>query len=309
MLVGSANADDAGVFKINDSTALVQTLDFFTPIVDDPYLFGQIAASNALSDVYAMGGRPVTAMAIAGMPNDLPPQVISEIFKGGADKIAEANSSLVGGHTIKNPEPIYGLSVTGLVHPEHYLSNDQLRDGDILLLTKPLGTGIASSALKAGKASDTLEALAVESMVKLNTPGAEIAEKGLSGACTDVTGFGLLGHLWEMCAASGKTAHLKASTIPALSEEIPKLIEEGIIPGGTRKNLQNVSPHVEFSDTVPEWVHYLLADAQTAGGLLIACPVEQRDEVISIIEAHGSICAAEIGSISTNSPASIKVEW
>ena len=282
MLVGSSNADDAGVFKLNEQTALVQTLDFFTPIVDDPYTFGQIAATNSLSDVFAMGGKPVTAMAIAGFPSDLPKEIISEIFRGGADKVKEADCSLVGGHTIKNPEPIYGLSVTGLVHPEKYLSNDQLEADDVLILTKPLGTGIASSALKNDNCSEELTALCVEAMTSLNTAGSEIAEKGLSRACTDVTGFGLLGHLWEMCAASGISAELLSSKIPAISEEIISLIQADCVPGGSRKNWEVVKPNVILSEDVPDWAPLLLADAQTAGGLLIACKVDKVDEVIGI---------------------------
>ena len=295
MLVGSANADDAGVFKLSDSTALVQTLDFFTPIVDDPYLFGQIAAANSLSDVYAMGGRPITAMAIAGMPSSLPPEMIAEIFRGGADKAKEAECSLVGGHTIKNPEPIYGLSVTGLVHPDHYLSNDQLEAGDIFILTKRLGTGIASSALKSGQCSEELQQLCVDSMVALNTAGAEIADRKLSKACTDVTGFGLLGHLWEMCRASKISAELNCAEIPPISSEVIELIQKDVVPGGSKKNWEAVSEHVDVDASVNAWMPLLLADAQTAGGLLISCKEQDVDDVLAILSKHKTTCSAVIG--------------
>jgi len=295
MLIGSSNADDAGVFKLSEETALVQTLDFFTPIVDDPYIFGQIAATNSLSDVYAMGGRPITSMAIAGMPDSLSPEVIAEIFRGGADQVKKANCSLVGGHTIKNPEPIYGLSVTGLVHPSRYLSNDQLSEGELLILTKPLGTGIASSALKQEKCSNELQQLCVNLMTELNTAGADIAEAGLSNACTDVTGFGLIGHLLEMCNASKISVELYTNDIPAISDEIISLISEDCVPGGSRKNWSAVEKHVTQSETVASHIPMLLADAQTAGGLLIAVKEENSGAVMQILEKHQTSCAQVIG--------------
>lgn len=248
-----------------------------------------------------MGGKPVTAMAIAGMPNDLPLDVIKEIFRGGADKVVEAGCSLVGGHTIKNPEPIYGLSVTGMCHPEQYLSNDQLKEGDILILSKPLGTGIASSALKSGKASEALQDASVKSMVTLNLSGATIAERKLSRACTDVTGFGLLGHLWEMCRASGVGAQLDSSKIPVINEDIITLINEGCVPGGTKANLASVTEHVVFDSQVASHIPHLLADAQTAGGLLIAVSEENIPEVLSILEKDNALCAEVIGKISSRS--------
>ena len=295
MLVGSANADDAGVFKVSEEIALVQTLDFFTPIVDDPFLFGQIAASNSLSDVYAMGGRPITAMAIAGMPADLPSEIIKEIFRGGAEKVKEANCSLVGGHTIKNPEPIYGLSVTGLVHPDNYLSNDQLEAGDLLILTKPLGTGIASSALKQGRCSQELQDLCVANMTHLNLEGATIAEHQLSRACTDITGFGLLGHLWEMCRASGISALIHTEFTPVISDEITALIQDDCVPGGTKKNWQSVQSHVELGPQVASWMPLLLSDAQTSGGLLLACKERDKERVLELLASHGAISNKVIG--------------
>ena len=196
MLVGNATSDDAGVFLINESQALVQTTDFFTPIVDDPFTYGQIAATNALSDVYAMGGRPLTALAITGMPDEaLTPELMHEILRGGAEKAKEARCSLLGGHTIKNPQPSYGLACTGLVHPKRTLTNASARPGDGLILTKPLGTGIVTSGIKRSLSSERLQAQTISLMTTLNIAGAEIAEKGLSRCATDVTGFGLLGHL------------------------------------------------------------------------------------------------------------------
>ncbi len=297
LLVGSATADDAGVYLLNAETALVQTLDFFTPICDDAYLFGQIAAANSLSDVYAMGGRPITAMAIAGMPDTILTNAeIQAIFRGGADMVKLAGCSLVGGHTIKNPEPIYGLSVTGVVHPDRYTANSHAKAGDILILTKPLGTGIISTAIKQGKCSEELNNIAVESMITLNTPGADLAEQDLINACTDVTGFGLLGHLKEICASSGVTAELDCASIPAISDDVHTLIANDIVPGGTKKNLSTVLPHVQVNDTSLE-MQLLLADAQTSGGLLISVPQQNISSVLDILKAHNTLCAVEIGRI------------
>lgn len=297
LLVGSATADDAGVYLLNAETALVQTLDFFTPICDDPYLFGQIAAANSLSDVYAMGGRPITAMAIAGMPDSiLTTEEIRAIFRGGADMVKQANCSLVGGHTIKNPEPIYGLSVTGVVHPDRYTANSHAKVGDVLILTKPLGTGIISTAIKQGKCSEELNDQAVKSMITLNTPGADLAEQDLINACTDVTGFGLLGHLKEICASSGVTAELDCNSIPAISDDVHTLIVDGIVPGGTKKNLSTVLPHLQVNDVSPE-MQLLLADAQTSGGLLISVPKGNVTAVLEILKEHKTLCAVKIGRI------------
>ena len=298
LLVGSATADDAGVYKIDEDRALVQTLDFFTPIVDDPYLFGQIAAANSLSDVYAMGGRPITAMAIAGMPTELlSNDEIAEIFRGGADMVKLANCSLVGGHTIKNPEPIYGLSVTGMVHPDNFLANAHAKEGDILLLTKPLGTGIISTALKQGACSDELNQVSITAMITLNTAGAELGEQDIVNACTDVTGFGLLGHLREIADASNLTAIVETKNIPAIADSVYDLIEAGLVPGGSKKNLESVSPSVTFSDTVSTASRLLMADAQTSGGLLLSVTPSNVPAVVKILEAHNSLCVAEIGTI------------
>src|SRR5437868_5391527 len=242
LLVGGSEGDDAGVYRIDRNRALVQTTDFFTPIVDDPFAYGQIAAANALSDVYAMGGRPLTALNIMGMPADLvPSRVINLILRGGAAKLKEANCVLVGGHTIRNPEPIYGLAVTGLVSPRLMLTNARAQPGDYLVLTKPLGTGIITTGIKRGLTSPKLARIAIKLMALVNLVGAELAELRLVRAATDVTGFGLLGHLAAMCRASGVSAEIDPDEVPAISDEVFDLIARGCVPGGTEQNLKTAS--------------------------------------------------------------------
>ena len=297
LLVGAATADDAGVYRLRADLALVQTVDFFTPIVDDPYQYGQIAAANSLSDCYAMGGRPVTAMNVMGVPTDLvPPAVIAQILRGGAAKVKEAGCALVGGHTIKNPEPIFGLSVTGTVHPKRVMTNAGARPGDILVLTKPLGTGIATTAIKRGLASPALEKKVVAVMARLNTPGADVAEQGLVKAATDVTGFGLLGHLGSMCRASSVSAEIDASSLPALGDEIFQLIAADCIPGGTRANRKAADEITDWTDT-PESHRVLLTDAQTSGGLMLCVPAKNLDAVVAILKHHRTPTARIIGRI------------
>ena len=294
--MGSATADDAGVFRLDDQRALVQTTDFFTPIVDAPLLYGKIAAANSLSDVYAMGGRPLTALAIAGMPSEqVDNETIREIFRGGAEMCVEAECSLVGGHTIKNPEPIYGLAVTGLVHPDRYLANAHAKPGEVLVLTKPLGSGIVSTAIKRGLCSKELASLASTLMATLNKPGATIAERNLARCCTDITGFGLAGHLIELCDGSGVSAEIDATALPAMSEEVMQHIETGCVPGGTHKNLDHVMPSLHIADNVSEAQQLLFADAQTSGGLLISVPEENLNAVMETLDETGAPCAVEIG--------------
>ena len=298
LLVGAATADDAGVFRLDARRALVQTVDFFTPIVDDPLAFGQIAATNALSDVYAMGGRPLTALNLLGVPTELvSPAVIARILRGGAEKVAQAGCVLVGGHSIRNPEPIYGLSVTGLVAPRRLLTNAAARPGDILLLTKPLGTGIATTAGKRGLASARLARRAIVLMSTLNTAGAELAERGLVRAATDITGFGLLGHLASLCRASGVSAELSARQVPAISPEIERLIEQGCVPGGSQDNLTLSGETTRFAAGVPDHLRVLLADAQTSGGLLLCVPPRRLEAVRACLETLRTPCAALIGRI------------
>ena len=299
LLVGSGTSDDAAIYLIAPDLALVQTVDFFTPIVDDPYLYGQIAATNALSDVYAMGGRPITAMNIVGMPADiLSVEIINEILKGGADKVKEAKCALAGGHSIKNPEPIYGLSVTGLVHPDRMITNASARPGDILVLTKPLGTGILTTGIKRGLVSDILIDRVVKQMCRLNIPGQIMAGRGLVKCATDVTGFGLLGHLISLCRASGVSAELDSAAIPPIDPEVMRLIEEeGCVPGGTRQNLLTAEPNVSFGRGVSESMKLLLADAQTSGGLLCCVPEQHLEEVLGICAAEETVSKAVVGRI------------
>ena len=298
LLVGAVTADDAGVYRLDSRRALVQTVDFFTPIVDDPFAFGQIAAANALSDVYAMGGRPLTALNLMGIPPELvPPEVIARILQGGASKVAEAGCVLVGGHTIRNPEPVYGLAVTGLVSPRRLMTNAAARRGDVLVLTKPLGTGIATTAIKRGLASAGLAKRAISLMSKLNTVGAELAERGLVRAATDVTGFGLLGHLASLCRASGVGAEIFASQVPAISREIDRLIQQECIPGGSADNLALAAETTDFSADVIAHRRVLLADAQTSGGLLLCVPPRRLEMVLALLKTHHTPCAAVIGRI------------
>ncbi len=275
----------------------MQTVDFFTPVVDDPYAYGQIAAANALSDVYAMGGRPLTALNVAAFPmDDLPPKVIARILKGGGAKVREAGCSLVGGHTVRNPEPLYGLSVTGIVSPRRMITNANARPGDALILTKPLGTGIVATAIKRDKAPRALAARAVRGMKQLNTIGALVAEAGLVRAGTDVTGFGLLGHLIHICRSSKVAAVIHSDHVPAIGPGVFDLIAGGCVPGGSRDNLESAARYTTFQD-VAEERKILLADAQTSGGLLLCVPRRHVDAVLRILEENNAACAVPIGEI------------
>ena len=301
VLVGSVSADDAGVYRLTKDCALVQTVDFFTPIVDAPFCYGQIAATNAISDIYAMGGRPLTALNIMGIPTDLVPnKVITEILRGGTAKAKEAGCAIIGGHTIRNPEPIYGLAVTGMVSPKRMLTNSRARAGDLLLLTKPLGTGIATTGIKRGLTSVALTKKSIGLMCQLNIVGAELAELGLVGAAVDVTGFGLLGHLASMCRASGVGAQIVVPKVPLISQEILALIAQDCVPGGTRQNLETTNAIVEWNDT-PESLRLLLADAQTSGGLLLCVPPKRLREVEVVLKKNRTPCAATIGKVNRSS--------
>ena len=295
------------MYRIDRNRALVQTTDFFTPIVDDPIAYGQIAATNALSDVYAMGGRPLTALNILGIPTDLlPPRAVNLILRGGAAKIKEAKCVLIGGHTIRNPEPIYGLAVTGVVSPRHMLTNAKARAGDVLVLTKPLGTGIITTAIKRGLTDHLLERKVIGIMTKLNNAGPELAERGLLRAAVDVTGFGLLGHLGAMCRASGVGAEITADAVPVISAEVFQLIAAGCIPGGSRDNLEFASKFTEWDRVTPAQ-KTLLADAQTSGGLLLSVPRGNLDAVMKRLKSHHALCAAVIGQIVRSSKPRIRV--
>jgi selenide,water dikinase len=305
--VGAATGDDAGVYRIDRNRALVQTTDFFTPIVDDPFAYGQIAAANAMSDVYAMGGRPLTALNLMGIPADLvPPRVVNQILRGGAAKIKEADCVLLGGHTIRNPEPIYGLAVTGMVSPRHMLTNSKARAGDVLVLTKPLGTGIITTGIKRGLTDHLLERQVIGVMTKLNNVGADLAEKGLLRSAVDVTGFGLLGHLGAMCRASGVGAEIAIESVPVISAKVFQLISADCVPGGSGDNL-------DFANKFTEWVgitpiqKVVLTDAQTSGGLLLSVPRRNLDAVMKRLKSHRALCAAAIGKVVRSSKPRIRV--
>jgi len=297
VLVNSYTFDDAGVYRLDRHRALVQTVDFFTPIVDDPFAYGQIAAANALSDVFAMGGRPLTALNIMGFPADLvPSKTITSILRGGYEKAAEVSCAIVGGHTIRNPEPIYGLAVTGIVDLRHMMTNAKARPGDLLVLTKPLGTGIATTALKRGLCSREVERKVISLMSRINSVGAKLAEKKLVRAAIDVTGFGLLGHLASMCRASEMSAEVLSDRVPAIDDEIFELIARDCIPGGSRDNLKSANSIVDWQKT-PQPQRILLTDAQTSGGLLLAVAPSRLNKVLALLKRNRTTCAAIIGKI------------
>ena len=295
------------MYRIDRNRALVQTTDFFTPIVDDPFAYGQIAAANALSDIYAMGGRPLTALNLMGIPADLvPPRIINLILRGGATKIKEAKCVLLGGHTIRNPEPIYGLAVTGMVSPPRMLTNANARAGDVLVLTKPLGTGIITTGIKRGLTSRLLQRKVIAIMTRLNSAGAELAERGLLKAAVDVTGFGLLGHLGALCRASGVGAEISAGAVPVINAEVVKLIAAGCVPGGSRDNLEFAAGFTEWDGATPAQA-VLLTDAQTSGGLLLSVPRRNLETVLKLLKGQHALCAAVIGNIVRSKKPRIRV--
>jgi selenide,water dikinase len=287
LLVGTATADDAGVYKINDELALVQTVDFITPVADDPYVFGQITAANSLSDIYAMGAKPLTVLNIIAFPiNSLPLSDLALILQGGADKVREAGACVVGGHSISDREPKFGMAVTAIIHPEQVVSNAGAKEGDWLVLTKPLGLGIITTAMKRGKASAEAEREAIQVMTALNKNGAEVMTRVGVNSCTDITGFGFLGHLWEMTRASKVGAKVYAGRVPVL-EEAQALAAQGICPGGTKKNLEFIAQAVEFAPEIAAETKLILADAQTSGGLLISVSPDKGRQLVSELIAAG----------------------
>ncbi len=303
LLAGDNPADDAAVYKLRDDLALVQSVDFFTPIVDDPYTYGQIAAANSLSDIYAMGGTPVNALNIVGFPVKLPLEILAEILRGGAEKAAEAGVPIVGGHTVDDTEPKYGLAVTGTVHPDHFLTARGGRPGDLLVLTKPIGTGVIATALKAGAADDEDVAEAVRWMTTLNRDaGSAMLDAGVH-ASTDITGFGLLGHLVEMGRASGVAATVDAGAVPLLPGSLGAA-DAGFIPNGSRTNLAYIEPDVTFTN-VGESLRALLVDPQTSGGLLVALPPENLAGFAT--HAGASMLAAVIGTLIEGQPGTVLV--
>jgi selenide,water dikinase len=297
VVVDSNTFDDAGVFRLDRHRALVQTVDFFTPIVDNPFAYGRIAAANALSDVFAMGGRPLTALNIMGFPIDLvSPKTITAILRGGLETAKEAGCAIIGGHTIRNPEPIYGLAVTGIVDLRHLMTNANARPGDLLVLTKPLGTGIATTAIKRGLASRSLEGKVISLMSQINAIGADLAEKNLARAAVDITGFGLVGHLASMCRASKVSARIDLANVPLISNEIVDLIKRDCVPSGTRDNLKLADHNVDWRDT-PGPFRVLLSDAQTSGGLLLCVNEKLLAKVSRVLRKSGALSTSVIGKI------------
>ncbi len=298
--MGAETSDDAAVYRLGPDLALVQTLDYFTPIVDDPYSFGAIAAANALSDLYAMGATPLFALNIVGFPvNTLPLAVLKDILRGGADKAKEAGIGIVGGHSIDDAEPKYGLVCTGRIHPDRIWKNVGAKVGDDLILTKPLGMGIISTAIKREKASPALIQQAIEIMATLNRGAAEaVSAAGGADAVTDVTGFGLLGHLREMTAGSGVGARLRLGDVPIL-EGVWELARAGLVPGGTERNFTHLqaSQAVEWGAGLTELEQMVLSDAQTSGGLLVAVPRARTAALLEQLRAARTPAAARIGEI------------
>lgn len=295
LLVGSATADDAAVLRLRDDLALVATTDFFTPIVDDAYDFGRIAATNAISDVYAMGAMPVLALAIVGMPiNALPITEVRRVMEGGAEVCRSAGIPLAGGHSIDAPEPIYGLAVMGTVHPDRVKRNDGAQPGDVLVLGKPLGVGILSAALKKGLLDDAGYRVLLETTTQLNRPGMAFAAMPGVHALTDVTGFGLLGHLLEMCRASDVGARLHFADVPVLPEAVP-LARAGHGPGAIERNWESYGAEVMLGTALPSWAYRLLCDPQTSGGLLVACAPDTVASVSAQFRSGGFGQAAVVG--------------
>jgi selenide,water dikinase len=297
LIVGIEKAEDAGVYKLNDDLAIVQTLDFFTPIVDDPYTFGQVAAANALSDVYAMGGQPLTAMNIVCFPiNTLDISILREILAGGLEKIHEAGVTLVGGHSVEDQELKYGLSITGTIHPRKVILNTGCNEGDKLILTKPLGTGIVNTALKGGKASAVAVTKVRESMVRLNRKASELMMTVEVHACTDVTGFGFLGHACEMIEGSDVGMIINSSEIPFFAEA-REYAEMGLLPGGLHRNREFRRCMVEIGEEVPPFMQDILFDPQTSGGLLTAVPDNQVLSLLTRMHEEGIKDAAIVGAV------------
>ncbi len=294
--MGLANADDAGVYRITDDIAIVFTADYFTPIVDDPYWYGAIAAANSLSDVYAMGGKPLVALNLASFPGEsafLP--YAKEIMRGGIEKMTEAGVSIIGGHTVKDKEPKYGFAVLGSIHPGKILDNSKAKIGDALILTKPLGTGVIATGVKADKCSDEVIREFIGAMATLNKRPSEIMQEVGVSTATDVTGFGLIGHLNEVLTASKCRARLHSKQVPFFKEAL-RIAGLGKIPGGTRANEKTYEPFVEWSRDVTETERILMNDAQTSGGLLIFVPAAGKKRLVEALEKEG-ILAAYIGDI------------
>ncbi len=300
--------EDAALLRPKDASPLAFTVDFITPIVDSPEAFGAIAAANSLSDVYAMGGQPQVALAVCGFPDDkIGHDILERIFRGGRDKAAEAGCAIAGGHTVLDPELKYGLCVVGSVEPEHVLSQTGARDGDRLVLSKPIGTGIAAQAIKGGKLGDSDLEYVIEVMSALNRDACAAALAAGAHAATDVTGFGLLGHLHHLASASGLSARVDSRAVPYLSFA-RGLASQGVVPGGSKRNLDYVEPHTRWSDAIDETEKLLLADAQTSGGLLLAVDPSAEAALIADLEARGTHAAAAIGTLIAGDAGQLSVD-
>ncbi len=306
LLIGLDKADDAAVYSLTEDIALIQTLDFFTPVVDDPYLFGQIAAANALSDVYAMGGQPILAMNIVGFPSGLEAEILAQILQGGADKVKEAGASLCGGHTVVDEEPKYGLSVTGTVHPDNLLSNSGIKEGDLILLTKPLGTGVMVSAIKGGFTKSDESNPAVKSMLTLNNTALKYFDNYQINACTDVTGFGLIGHLLEMSENSNLEIRVEAPEIP-IFEGVRDFAESGLLPAGAYKNRDNYEEFVSEIGKRDQTLYDLMYDPQTSGGLLIS--VAEADAAELLIDLYAEGLDVAVIAKAHQGEKGVKIEW
>ena len=307
MLVGTETSDDAGIYRISDDIALVNTVDYFTPIVDDPYTFGAIAATNSLSDVYSMGGVPKTALNITCWPkDDLDLSILGDIVRGGADKAVESGTALVGGHTVDSPELMYGLAVTGIVHPEKFVKNYGARPGDVLVLTKNLGVGILTTGLKFNKISDDVLPQLVESMTRLNASASSVMLKYNASACTDVTGYGLLGHASEMAEGNDVRLQINSSAVPFF-EDAPALVAKKTYTQAYLANTKFLSDKVTFRSSVSEAMRHILMEAETSGGLLFALPVEDADAAVQELHANDCPEAAIIGEVVAADGAHIEV--
>ena len=301
LLVGAETGDDAAVYRLSDDTALIVTVDFFPPITDDPYEFGAIAAANSLSDVYAMGGQPLIALNVVGFPASLDKEILGKTLQGGYAKAEEAECLIVGGHTVDDPEPKYGLSVIGLVEPGRQVSNANAQVGDVLVLSKPIGTGIITTAGKQGVVEPDVLAGAVDNMAALNRPASQAMQRVGVNSATDITGFGLLGHLKSMVRGSEVSAEVKLSAVPVLPGT-RELLGRGVAPGGTHRNVSSVNDVVNWHPNLTDDDKMLFCDAQTSGGLLMSVPAGKADELVAALIEEGAPCAAVVGRI-TDGPA------
>ena len=306
LLVGNDTGDDAAVYRLDNNTAIIVTVDFFTPITDDPYEFGVIAAANSLSDVYAMGGKPLVALNIVGFPAELAVDMLGDVLKGGYDKAAEAGCLIVGGHTVDDAEPKYGLSVVGLIEPGKEVSNANAQPGDVLVLTKPIGTGIITTGCKQGITPDDILKNAVDVMATLNKGAAEAMMRVGINSCTDITGFGLMGHLRGMAKASKVGAVINASDVPILPG-VWDLLEQNVVPGGTFRNMNGVEDSMDWDDALTDQQRLLMCDAQTSGGLLISVTKDNVEQLLSELEISGVENRVIVGEITAENAGRIRV--